>query len=222
MTASPLIQFTETDPNQISKVPTINQMGLDIESATLGQIALAMADADVVPTTAQLKNFTFSMTGANTAMRNVTLPTAKRHYYFINATTGGFGITVKTSGGAGVYIPPGGEAWVRCDGTNIVQMIEGLLTPARVYPAVGGASFVAGVDYAVIVRKSVGSATAFGLPAPASGLRFLLKDGKGDAAANPITVTPSSGTIDGAATFVLNTAYESAGFLGDGTQWNVT
>jgi hypothetical protein len=42
------------------------------------------------------------------------------------------------------------------------------------------------------------------------GAKFVIKDQQGDAATNNITVTPTSGTIDGAATAVINT---NKGFL---------
>lgn len=51
---------------------------------------------------------------------------------------------------------------------------------------------------------------------------YLIKDGKGDANSNPITVRSStSQTIDGAATTVINTAYGFARLVFNGSQWNV-
>jgi hypothetical protein len=50
---------------------------------------------------------------------------------------------------------------------------------------------------------------------------ITIKDKTGTAAANNITVTTLSGTlnINGAATFVMNTNYQSASFVWDGTQY---
>ena len=42
---------------------------------------------------------------------------------------------------------------------------------------------------------------------------------KNDATANTLTITPASGTINGAATFVLTAAYQSVRLTGDGTNW---
>ena len=55
------------------------------------------------------------------------------------------------------------------------------------------------------------------------GRVVIVKDSGGDAATNNITVTTVTGTdlIDGATTFVMNTNYEAANFLDNGTSWEV-
>jgi len=74
----------------------------------------------------------------------------------------------------------------------------------------------------VIVNKTSGAATAVNLPAtPITGKKYIVKDGKGDAATNNITITPAAGTIDGAATYVMNTNYQVVSFVYNGTQWNL-
>lgn len=84
-----------------------------------------------------------------------------------------------------------------------------------------GAITVTTADYLVIVNKTAGAASAVALPAGVSGQVFVVKDGKGDAAANNITITPAAGTIDGAATNVISTNYGKVSLLYNGTQWNV-
>ena len=75
-------------------------------------------------------------------------------------------------------------------------------------------------DYVIEVNKSSGVATAVNLPAsPATGLTFVIKDGKFDAATNNITLTPAAGNIDNAATFVMNKNGQSATIVYNGTQW---
>jgi hypothetical protein len=72
----------------------------------------------------------------------------------------------------------------------------------------------------VVIKKTVGGATQVKLPpAPPLGRRVSVKDGKGDAAANNITVVPAAGTIDGAANVILNTNYGRAEFQYNGTEW---
>lgn len=74
-----------------------------------------------------------------------------------------------------------------------------------------------------IINKTVGAATQVTLPAtPITGRRITVKDGKGDANTNNITVVPSAGTIDGAASSVINTAYGVREFVYNGTEWNRT
>ncbi len=59
------------------------------------------------------------------------------------------------------------------------------------------------------------------LPAPVTGQPFVIKDGKGDCNANNITITPAAGTIDGAATLVMNVNYQAVRVVHNGTEWNV-
>jgi len=59
--------------------------------------------------------------------------------------------------------------------------------------------------------------------APSTGKVFIVKDSGGDAATNNITVTTVGGvvTIDGATTFVMNTDFEAANFIFNGTSYEV-
>lgn len=74
----------------------------------------------------------------------------------------------------------------------------------------------------VVVNKTVGAATAVTLPStPATGDHRIIKDGKGDAATNNITITPASGNIDGAATYVISENYGGVILEYNGTEWGV-
>jgi hypothetical protein len=85
-----------------------------------------------------------------------------------------------------------------------------------------GAITVLKTDYAVIVNQTVPTANVVNLPAaPVLGELHLIKDGSGTAAADNLTVTPAAGTIDGLATFVMNTNYSAKFFLYNGTEWSV-
>ena len=60
------------------------------------------------------------------------------------------------------------------------------------------------------------------LPAPGSmnvGKAFFIKDTSGGVGTNNITVTPASGTIDGAASYVLNRDFSSLDVYSDGTNY---
>jgi P pilus assembly chaperone PapD len=84
-----------------------------------------------------------------------------------------------------------------------------------------GAVTVGATDFIVVVNKTVGAATIANLPAsPAVGRVLFIKDGKGDATTNNITVTPAAGTIDGTATFLIATNYNSVMLVYNGTEWN--
>lgn len=86
-----------------------------------------------------------------------------------------------------------------------------------------GASYTVGATTnVVVINKDTGSATAVTLPSsPATGLTVTVKDGKGDAATNNITVSAASGNIDGSATSVISADYGARVFVYNGTQWNV-
>jgi hypothetical protein len=85
-----------------------------------------------------------------------------------------------------------------------------------------GAVTVLRADYTVVVNKTSGAATTVNLDAiPATGEIKCIKDGKGDAGANNITLTPAAGLIDGASTYVISTNYGAACVQYGGTAWNV-
>lgn len=78
-----------------------------------------------------------------------------------------------------------------------------------------------GTDRYVITKLTVPGAVAVTLPTGVTGQEVTIIDGTGDAGANNITVSPASGTINGAATYVINANYGKATFVYDGTQWLV-
>lgn len=89
---------------------------------------------------------------------------------------------------------------------------------------ISGASYsTIATDNIILVNKGSGSVTGITLnPGGGGGARTMtIKDAKGDAATNNITLTPASGTIDGASTFVINTNFGSATVAFDNTNWFV-
>ncbi len=78
-------------------------------------------------------------------------------------------------------------------------------------------------DYYLSCDVSAGT-LQINLPnAPTTGSIWIVKDSGGDASSNNITVTTVGGvvTIDGSTTFVMNTAYEAANFIFNGTSYEV-
>lgn len=83
-------------------------------------------------------------------------------------------------------------------------------------------SAVVGTFPETILRVTTGTATiAVTLPSPSSskGRIFLVK--KIDAGIGTITVTPSSGTIDGQASWQITNQYDYVRFLSNGTGYDV-
>ena len=65
-------------------------------------------------------------------------------------------------------------------------------------------------------------AVAVSLPVGVTGQVFNIKDGLGLASgATPITITPAAGTIDGAATAVINSPYGSLTLVYSGVEWKI-
>lgn len=98
---------------------------------------------------------------------------------------------------------------------------SGINYAVRVVTAAGAVTLTTS-DYIVVVNKASGASTVVNLPgSPTKGDNYIIKDGKGDANTNNLTVTPASGNIDGTGTYVMNTNYQSATVVYNGTQWNL-
>jgi hypothetical protein len=109
---------------------------------------------------------------------------------------------------------------------NAAQEIAALLNNPlndsgnTVFTGTGNVTMAAGQKVAV-VNKGTGAATTVTLPpSPVTWQLATVKDGKGDAGTNNITIQPASGNIDGQASVVIKNNYGSMQFLYNGTQWN--
>jgi hypothetical protein len=78
--------------------------------------------------------------------------------------------------------------------------------------------FTATADETHLVDTSGGVGTVT-LPAVSANRFVRIKDSSGDSEVNNITVSPASGTIDGAATNVIDSNYGSVIYVSDGTNW---
>lgn len=104
-----------------------------IEDAIAGYVSVAMANANVTLSALngavdQSRNMFVQFTGANTAIRVVTIPSVSKMYFIGNSTTGGFDIQVKTAAGSAVNIPASSWAVVLCDGTNCTTSFSNNVT----------------------------------------------------------------------------------------------
>ena len=86
---------------------------------------------------------------------------------------------------------------------------------------VKSAAYECNVQDLYIDVDSSGGAVPITLPNPAAarGLTFIVKDTGGAAGANHITVTPKSGTIDGAGSLTLGHDYDSIIVYSDGSNY---
>jgi hypothetical protein len=69
----------------------------------------------------------------------------------------------------------------------------------------------------LVLADTSGGAFAVTSPAATSGAWFAVK--KKTADTNTLTVTPASGTIDGASSFTTSAGYSAYTFVADGTNW---
>lgn len=100
------------------------------------------------------------------------------------------------------------------------QELNGYVRQLRTVTA-SGAVIVVKSDHIICVNKTVGSATIVNLFAtPRTGTEIWVKDCKGDANTNNITVTPAAGNIDGTTTLVINTAFGVWRGVYNGTAWS--
>lgn len=85
---------------------------------------IAVTSADVTLTSDQARNNVLKCTGTLTGNRSLIVPTwAGRTWVVINATSGSYTLTVKTSGGTGIVVAQGKVAHLACDGTNVIDCV---------------------------------------------------------------------------------------------------
>lgn len=119
----------------------------------------------------------------------------------------GTGITVTPTTGTGANV-----VTISTAGPDIVAVRIAVATPDTVLVT----------DEVVSIEVPGPVAVAVNLPAGVTGQVFNIKDGLGLAsAATPITITPAAGTIDGAATAVINTPYGSLTLVYSGVEWKI-
>ena len=175
-------------------------------------------------------------------MTTVTLPTGVNGQTFVivdgNGTAGTNNITVfgtggQTINGAGSYIintARGGAAFQYSStgsGWFVVGQIGsgggGSGTNFPVRTAVSSPVTVSASDFCVMTNLSVAGPVTVNLPAGIDGTVYAIVDAKGDASTNNITITPASGQINGASTYVIN--YDKGGVLiqynATETQWKI-
>lgn len=123
--------------------------------------------------------------------------------------SGSFTFTGTVTGNTSVTFPTSGTlaALGNANTWNGAQTLQGGVLTSRRTITSGASDTVLATDYLIAWDKASGSASAESLFACASGIDgkvYVIKDEKGDAATNNITITPVSGTIEGASNAVLN------------------
>jgi hypothetical protein len=120
--------------------------------------------------------------------------------------------------GTGIVVTP-----TTGTGANSITISAGGVVITAIRVAVATPIAVLSADAAISVQVPGPVPVQVNLPAGVTGQTFIIKDGLGLASvANPITITPSAGTIDGAANATISASYGSVTLIYNGTQWLIT
>ncbi len=119
--------------------------------------------------------------------------------------------------GAGITVTP-----TTGTGANTITISTAGPEILTVRIAVATPDAVALTDEVVSYEVPGPVAVAVTLPAGVTGQVFYLKDGLGLASPiTPITITPTAGTIDGAATATINAPYGALTLVYSGVEWKL-
>jgi hypothetical protein len=164
--ASPPLTGTPTAPTATAGTTT-TQLATTafVQAAANGMLTKSVAGGVTVTLTAtEAGNAILKFTGALTANISVVVPTATGTWTIINATSGAFTLTVKTSAGTGIAITQGLNWGVICDGTNVIDAITDFYSVALtgVPTTTTAASGVSTTQVAstAFVQDAVGGTTA--------------------------------------------------------------
>ena len=100
-----------------------------VDTSIAGTASITIAGTDYTLTSTngaadEARAMIIAASGTPGAARNVICPTASKIYIFRNNTTGGFAMTLKTSGGSGIAVPAGQSRLLYCNGTNVVEALN--------------------------------------------------------------------------------------------------
>lgn len=133
----------------------------------------------------------------------------------INATTGAMQILNLAGSGVRMVV-------VEADGTLSSESIPTPPGPVGRKITASGPVTMTDDDGIVEIAQTIPASCAVtGPPSPTEWQVYTIKDGAGNAGSFPITITPSSGNIDGRANFRINTNWGSLSFYSDGTNLRI-
>lgn len=211
-------------------ITTNTNLGSLIEQAITGVESIAMLDAEYTLTALngapdESRNAVIEMTGTLTANQNVIIPAENKTYIFVNGTTGGYSIVVKTSTGVGITIPAGATMMLYCDGTDC-------FTSTNYFPSVKATAYqetkvavsASNIDLSLgnYFSKTISGATTFtvsNVPATGTAFSFILDLTN---AASSVTWWSGVDWANGVAPTLTTSGRDSLGFYtyDGGTTWS--
>ena len=123
--STPQLAITHIAAAQNNKEVTANEAFDLLDNAMNAQVSIAMTDADVTLTQAQLASGgVLKFTGALTADRYINVPAIDRSFIVRNATTGGFNLIVQVIGSAGASasVAPSALGALYCDSVDVIAV----------------------------------------------------------------------------------------------------
>jgi len=174
------------------------------DQGVAGYTSIAMSDADYTLTSVngasdQSRNAILLFTGTLSVARNIFAPAVSKVYTIKNSTSGGFGITIKTTAGGstGITIPNGSTITVWSDGTNFYESTNSfssltLTNLAYTGTLTGGTGVIAiGTNQ---IYKDAGGNVGFGTATPAAVTNYKFVTVQGGTSGGGYTIYNSSGT----------------------------
>lgn len=167
------LELQATGENRTTWGNKANQVFSRIEDAVAGLSSIAMGDANHTLTTAngttdEARNAMLILTGANTAVRTLTIPQVSKVYIIRNATTGGFAVTV-SNGLNTVSVANGKWYLVWTDGTTIFATPDLTAT----YALLSQVADLSGVTNQATARANLGLVIGTNVQAFDAGLAAL-------------------------------------------------
>jgi hypothetical protein len=218
------LAITELQSSQNSKYVTVNSALAALDAAIAGFSSIAMSDANLTLTAAQAYGaMVLKLTGTLTAVREVIVPATAKLYVIVNATTGGFALTVLTSAAGtngSVTVLNGSCRLVYSDGTNV----NAVNVPAQAQSFSSTATMGLVLFDQFVTLNATSAAFTLTLPdaTKCSGTKITFV--KTDSSSNvPTLQGASSQNIGAANTYTgLTAQYKSVTIAPNGTQWYVT
>lgn len=146
---------------------------------------------------------------------------------FIGSSSGGGGgsgtvtaITVAADNGTGGTISTTGTISI-LGGTNTTTNVTGTVVTIddNFVTKTITTTYTALPTDRVLFCDTSGGGFTLTLPASVDGKVFVIKDKNTATSSNPITVAPTTGTLDGAANYVVGSLNQSLTVIGDGTNY---
>lgn len=177
--------------------------GRSVTITTTQVLVNVAGNSNVTLTTAQAANLLIQPTGALTGSIAIIVPTSVATYHFFNNTTGNFQITVRTLAGTGIVVPQGTHAILDCDGTNVVNAMDGFISGALIKTTVlTGAYPTVAADRGTFFECTSGApftVTLLSAITATNGYYVIVRN----ETSGSITLTPAAGNIGGSTSLVL-------------------